>query len=265
MFEDIKAHLSNWIANPRRLRAGFIFSRLCKYIKVKTENYLWRAAPHRPLRPRIETKFVNLLHDPAFVNSVKEVKKYTCLDEARLANVWNAVKLAGDGIFVEAGTYRGGTALHICNAIDHFQHANAKFYCFDPFEKAGFEGFRPDETSFKIDEFTDTSYAAVVHLLAAKPYAQAVQGFFPQAAEPFDLREIAFCHLDIDLYEPTLNSLNYLAPRLARRGVILLDDLGHLSTPGVPDAVNRFLSGNPSFLLIELFPHQGILLPRHLW
>lgn len=265
MFEDIKEHLSNWRSNPRKAQVGFIVSRIWRFVTVAAQNLFGITRPHRGLHPRIETNYVTLLHEQAFESSVVQVKRYTCLDEARLANVWNAVKLAGDGIFVEVGTYRGGTALHICNAIDVYHQAGIKFYSFDPFEKAGFESLRPDETLFKIDEFTDTSYTAVVKLLAAKPNAQVVQGFFPQAAEPFDLRDIAFCHLDVDLYEATLKSLNYLAPRLAAKSVILVDDLGHVATPGVRDAVNYFLAENPSFLLIELFPHQGLLMPLELW
>jgi hypothetical protein len=92
-----------------------------------------------------------------------------------------------------------------------------------------------------------------------------IQGFFPQAAEPFDLHNIAFCHLDVDLFDATLKSLNYLAPRLAPSSAILVDDLDHTETPGVRKAVHQFLAENPSFLIIELFPCQGLLLPRHLW
>ena len=265
MFEDLKAHLSNWRRNPDRAHAAFIISRFWKYATVKVRRCRWILTPHRPLRPRIETKYVNLLHDESFQASVAQVRNCTCLDEARLANIWNAVQMAGDGVFIEVGTYRGGTALHICNAIDKSHPAGSNFFCFDPFDRGGFESLREDEIMFRIDDFTDASYAAVTKLLAAKPNAKVVQGFFPQAAEPLDLRGIAFCHLDVDLYEPTLKSLRYLATRLAARSVILVDDLGHLATPGVRNAIDDFRSENPSYLLVELFPHQGLLLPLQRW
>ncbi len=178
-----------------------------------------------------------------------QVKEYSCLDEARLANVWNLVKLAGDGIFVEVGSFLGGTALHICNAMDDSHHAGARFYSFDPFEQGGFESIGPDETKFRIDSFTETNYAAVVRRLSAKPNAQVVQGFFPQAAEPFDLRNIAFCHLDVDLYEANLKCLNYLAPRLAPRSLILVDDLGQVETPGVRNSDPSFPGAEPVVLV----------------
>src|SRR5208282_5529628 len=138
-------------------------------------------------------------------------------------------------------SFLGGTAMHICNAIENSQHAGAKFYSFDPFEKGGFESIGPDDTAFALDSFTKTSYAVVALRLSAKANAKVVQGFFPQAAEPYDLRNIAFCHLDVDLYEATLKCLNYLAPRLASRSAILVDDLGNVKTPGVRNAINQFL------------------------
>jgi O-methyltransferase len=266
MFKDFKAHLSNWHSNPRRAKPGFIFSRLWKYFLKELRPIIRIFRRPRPLEPPIQTGSIEILLSPAFRSSVAQVKRHTCLDEARLANVWNSVKLVGSGIFLEVGSFRGGTALHICNAIDDSQQAGARFYSFDPFEKGGFESPRRDEIAFTTKHgFTNTDYATVAKLLSAKPNAMVVQGFFPQAAEPFDLQNIAFCHLDVDLYEATRECLNYMAPRLAPRSAILLDDLGDLGLPGVRDAVNHFLAQNPSFLLIEIFPLQGLLLPRHLW
>ena len=40
----------------------------------------------------------------------------------------------------------GETALHICNAIEH---RDADFYCFDPFEKGGFEEIGDQDQCFK--------------------------------------------------------------------------------------------------------------------
>ena len=265
MFRDFKAHVSNWRKNPHRVQPKFILSRLRRYVLVELRPVLRFFGYPRPLNPPIDTGRVAILHDPAFLSSVTQVKAHSCLDEARLANVWNLVKLVGDGIFVEVGSFLGGTALHICNAMDDSHHAGARFYSFDPFEQGGFESIGPDETTFRVDSFTETNYAAVVRRLSVKPNAHVVQGFFPQAAEPFDLRNIAFCHLDVDLYEANLKCLNYLAPRLAPRSLILVDDLGQVETPGVRNAIHDFLAQNPSFLLIELFPCQGLLLPLHLW
>ena len=111
----------------------------------------------RLMTPAIEAEDVNILFDPEFQNSVAQVKEFSCLDIARLANLWNLARLAGPGIFLEVGTYKGGTALHICNAI---KDRGAAFYCFDPFEKGGFE---------KIGDRTNVSSPATLRTRDMKP------------------------------------------------------------------------------------------------
>ena len=209
----------------------------------------------------METQYVNLLFDSAFCKSVAAVKAYTCLDAVRLANLWNMVQLAGPGTFLEVGSFRGGTALHICNAIDTW-HSGERFFSFDPFEMGGFEGMVKCDRAFKPMDFTNTRYADVAQLLSGKPQATVVQGFFPAAAAEHDLKDIAFCHLDVDIYEATRQSLAYLAPRLSAQGLIVVDDFGHMETPGVEQATREFVEQNPEFLLIPMFPCQALLLPR---
>lgn len=180
----------------------------------------------------------------------------------RLANLWTLVKMVGTGTFLEVGSFRGGTALHICNAMEG---RSDSFFSIDPFETGGFEGLIECDQAWNPSDFTNTHYDAVTELLAPKPFAKVIRGFFPAAAEQLDLKSVAFCHLDVDIYNATLNGLEYLAPRLARKGLIVVDDAGHNETPGVSLAVRDFLATNPSFVAIPMFPCQSVVLPKHLW
>ena len=139
---------------------------------------------------------------------------------------------------------------------------DSAFYCFDPFENGGFEKLTDCDAAFEPDDFRDTQYEAVVKLLSSKPNAKVIQGFFPAVAEGLCLQEIAFGHLDVDTYEATKDSLEYLAPRLAIRGLLVLDDLGHRETPGVKKALDEFVAKHPSFVAIPMFPCQAVLLPK---
>lgn len=186
------------------------------------------------------------------------------MDVVRLANLWNMVRLAGPGTFIEVGTYRGGTALHLCNAIDVW-HPGAPFFCFDPFETGGFQGMTECDQAFKPTDFMETELEVVQRLLTPKANATAVRGFFPDAAEGHDLDQIAFCHLDVDVYDSTLRSLDFVAQRLSPKGLIVVDDFGHMETPGVEKATLEFIEKNPAFLCVPLFPCQALLLPRSLW
>lgn len=209
-----------------------------------------------------EANFVKILKEEAFAASFSEVEQHTLLDVARLANIWNLVQMVGPGIFLEIGTFRGGTALHICNAMEP---RNAAFYCFDPFERAGFENMSEVDEPFRPDRFTETRFDEVVELLSSKPNAKVVQGFFPAAADGLNLQKIAFCHLDVDIYDATLRSLEYVSARLATRALIVVDDYGRTDTPGVDKAVTDFVAANPSFLVLPIFPIQAVLMPKWLW
>lgn len=223
------------------------------------------SARNRLLVPPIDPTNVEILEDPEFRASAQSARDHTLLGVGRLANIWYLARMAGEGTFLEVGTYRGGGSLHICNAV---RERNPRFYCFDPFEDGGFSSVGEIDDLFEQNQFTDTSYQAVVELLSGFPNATVVRGFFPAATEkleaPGDLSQIAFCHLDVDVYEATRDSLDFLAPRLAPRSLIVLDDI-YRNVHGVMQAVEEFLEANPAFLMIPMFPSQGVILSTDLW
>jgi O-methyltransferase len=247
-----------WKAHPRRYDVPFL-------IQTSYRQYLDRRLMEklrrRVLVPPIDPVNVEILADEDFRASVAAVRGRTLLDVGRLANLWNLARQAGPGVYLEVGSYRGGGALHICNAV---RERNPRFYSFDPFEDGGFENIRPEDQLFSKDQFTETSYREVVRLLSSHPNATVKKGFFPAAAEGLDLQPIAFCHLDVDVYEATCECLNFIAPRLGPRSFIVLDDINR-NVKGVERAVQEFLAANPSFLMIPLFPSQGLLLSTKCW
>jgi O-methyltransferase len=263
MRAELRRRYTNWKAHPRRWELAYILSRIPAVIRHGVA-YEPPAMSYAPLDPPVDVEYVEQLHDEAFSKSVAEVKEFSCMDVVRLANLWNMVRLAGEGTFLEVGSYRGGTALHLCNAIDRW-HPGARFFSFDPFETGGFESMTEYDTAFKANDFTGTEYGAVCRLLAPKPNATVVRGFFPHAAADHDLGQIAFCHLDVDMYEATLNSLEFVVDRLAARGVIVVDDFWHKETPGVEKATLEFVAKHPEFVCVPMFPCQAVLLPKTLW
>src|SRR5678816_3918777 len=61
---------------------------------------------------------------------------------------------------------------------------------------------------------------------------------------------IALLRLDTDWYESTQHELLHLFPRLARGGVIIIDDYGHWR--GARQAVDEYIAQNQ----VPLFPHR---------
>ena len=56
----------------------------------------------------------------------------------------------------------------------------------------------------------------------------------------------------MDLYEPTLASLEFFYPRLVNGGAIILDDYGFNQFPGAKTAVDRFLQKNGHSFFYEV-------------
>ena len=53
---------------------------------------------------------------------------------------------------------------------------------------------------------------------------------------------ISLLHLDLDIYEPTIKSLDYLWDRLSKGGILIIDDYN--SVTGATDAVDEFIAKN---------------------
>ena len=205
--------------------------------------------PLDPIGPEI-------LGDPAFQASCREIYDLTLLDTPRLANLWQLSRLTDpSGNILEVGSYRGGSALHLANANPKRQ----LFVC-DSFE--GFDTLDPVlDQVFNRKMFKDTSRAAVEALFTSrgKP-AQVIQGYFPDSCRNISLEPLSFAYLDMDVYEGTSQSLEFLATRMLPRSLILLDDFQR-TAHGVDKAVAEFVDRHPDWKVFPLFPSQALLVP----
>ena len=70
-----------------------------------------------PIIKPMDPAHLEVLEDPVFQASVREVADLTMLDTARLANLWKLCKLSDPrGNILEVGSYKGGGALHLCGS-----------------------------------------------------------------------------------------------------------------------------------------------------
>jgi len=87
-------------------------------------------------------------------------------------------------------------------------------------------------------------------------------GWIPDRfGEVGDLR-FCFVNVDVDLYEPTRDSLEFFYPRMVAGGVLLLDDYGSVAqSPGARKAVDHFMAGRPE-PVIESPTAQAFVIKR---
>ena len=87
------------------------------------------------------------------------------------------------------------------------------------------------------------------------------KGWIPACFEGLPELKYRFVHIDVDLYEPTRDSLEYFYPRLHEGGVIVCDDYAHLQWPGARKALDEYCDpkGIP---ILRLTTGQGVIIRR---
>ncbi len=103
-------------------------------------------------------------------------------------------------------------------------------------------------------DFADTSLEAVLkHVNSAVRNASFInfhQGYIPDTFSGLEQHEIAFAHIDVDIYKAIHDCCDFIYPRLQNGGFIVFDDYGFGSCPGARTAVNEFFSDKPEQPLI---------------
>jgi len=86
-----------------------------------------------------------------------------------------------------------------------------------------------------------------VQAFVASPQAHLVRGIFPATANAMpDGLQFSLVHIDVDIYEAARDCCNYFYKRLSPNGLIVFDDYGFLSCPGVKKAVDDFFADKPT-------------------
>ena len=97
--------------------------------------------------------------------------------------------------------------------------------------------------------------------LAEYPNVNIHPGWIPDTFAAVAQARFAFVHVDVDLYQPTLDSLRFFWPRLVPEGLLICDDYGFATCPGARRAVDEFFSGESAHVL-ELATGQALVARR---
>jgi hypothetical protein len=140
-------------------------------------------------------------------------------------------KILGD--IAEVGTYRGGSAKLICEA-----KGDKALHLFDTFEGLPEKAACDDKRFFK--GLFASSLDAVKSLLKDYPNVTFYKGLFPDTALPIMNKRFSFVHLDVDIYQSTIDSLTFFYPRMSKGGVLISHDYAYSS--GVKKAFDEFFA-----------------------
>ncbi len=195
-------------------------------------NYTLSEDAFRYLRPWKSPNFQRHLTPAVTDNTMLTViKLYTLHAFAR-----RAASQPGD--FLEAGVHNGGSARLLLDVL-RAQHAPNKLWLLDTF--SGYSPPTPGRDAAQSSEgdCRGLSRAHVEKLLAdGADQIRIVEGAIPGTLAQVDTRALAFAHIDVNLYEPTLTATEFCLERMLPGGVILFDDYGWPATYGARTAID---------------------------
>ena len=87
----------------------------------------------------------------------------------------------------------------------------------------------------------------------------STKGWIPERFPDVEDRKFSFLHIDIDLYEPTRDSVAFFYPRMSDGGIILCDDYGSTFCSGATKAIDEYLADKPE-KMISLSGGGGFLI-----
>jgi hypothetical protein len=87
------------------------------------------------------------------------------------------------------------------------------------------------------------------------------KGWIPSGFSDVEEVTFSFVHLDVDLYQPTLDSLQFFYPRLPPGGILLCDDYGFVTCPGARKAMDEFFADKPE-PIIQSPSGQGFVIKK---
>ncbi|GCD09003.1 TylF/MycF/NovP-related O-methyltransferase [Clostridium tagluense] len=146
------------------------------------------------------------------------------------------------GNVAELGVFRGDFSKKI-NRI----FSDRTLYLFDTFQ-----GFDEKDVELEIDNgysnavkgtFSDTSEMIVLNKMLYKDKCIIKKGYFPDSLNGLE-DMFVFVSIDVDLYKPTYEGLQYFYNRLVKGGYIFIHDYNNLGYSGVKEAVKMFCKEN---------------------
>lgn len=184
------------------------------------------------------------IDDPEFLCYLEETGQTNEFNSHRRWNLKQLLRLTDDveGHTAECGVYLGHSSMLI---RDHNRAAaqSRVHHMFDSFEGLSHPGEHDK------DFWTQGDLCAGLEMVkrnvgSAEDLTYHI-GWIPESFNGLAEQRYAFVHIDVDLYEPTLGSVEYFYSHMAVGAVILCDDYGFATCPGATKAMDDFFESKP--------------------
>lgn len=154
-----------------------------------------------------------------------------------------------DGDTADVGVRFGTSSFFILSGIDN---AGKQHHLFDSFEGLS-EPTSEDsgvgqQTVWKQGQLLAEEAVTRKNLRMFKDRCHYYKGWVPSRFAEVKDRAFAFVHIDVDLYQPTRDTLEFFYERVSSGGVIVCDDYGSSLCTGARKAIDEFMADKPESL-----------------
>lgn len=163
------------------------------------------------------------------------------------------------GAAAEAGCYVGVSAWFMAKELD-----GCDFHLFDSFEGLS-EPCVEDQSPAGVSQWErghfSGSEVAIRKNLGGFRGIHFHKGWIPERFTDVANEKFKIIHIDVDLYEPTLETIKFFYPRMTIGGIMVFDDYGFENCLGAHRAVNEFFE-DKSERIIHLPTGQGVVIKK---
>lgn len=185
-------------------------------------------------------------HDEHFAEYLRAFAEDGGFESGRRWTVYQLARLVSgvSGDTAECGVYKGASSCLICTATADRERIHHAFDSFeglsapDAYDGGHWQGgdlATPMEIAQRnLSRFQNVSWH---------------KGWIPDRFKDVSDRSFAFVHIDVDLYQPTRDSIDFFYPRTNPGGIIVCDDYAFTTCPGASKAVDEYLADKPEKMI----------------
>ncbi len=226
---------------------------------------------------RINSRIFSPDIPPSSIETYRKVSPYTMTSPERIFSLCDAVRYICEnnieGDIVECGVWKGGSMMAIADTLLQLGNSSRNLHLFDTFEGMS----TPSENDIDIDGISAESLlkisdkkqensvwchaglATVKESIGTIGYPENrvhfIKGLVEQTIPEYAPEKIALLRLDTDWYESTRHEMEHLFPRLAKGGILIIDDYGHWQ--GARKAVDEYIRSHSLQLFLNRIDYTG--------
>ena len=201
--------------------------------------------------------------DQPFMEAYEKMKEYTLVDIYRCYELWKLAEQTSkleEGSIMEVGVWRGGTGALLAKSAS-LNGIKDKVYLCDTF--TGVVKTGEQDSVYSDGEHSDATRDAVEELLFKDfklDNIQILEGIFPEDTGK-EVEDVKFrlCHIDVDVYQSSKDTVDWIWDRMVAGGIIVFDDYGYVRTDGITRHVNEMMADRDKLVFYNLNGHAVIV------